>query len=108
MNINYNEFEKLKNEFIKLSKIQGEAQYYGDYKTGNKSYGVVKLNGRLRDINQPLTLDNLPELPKLLYPLRSTKNITGLSEGEGRNNSLFSHLMLVKEQYEDISIKQQS
>lgn len=75
-----------------------------DYKTGNKSYAVIKLNGELRKINQHLTLDNLPELPILLYPLRSKNNITGLLDGEGRNDALFCHLMLVKEQYEDINI----
>ena len=76
-----------------------------DYKTGAKSYGVVKLNGTLRETNKPLTLDNLPELPAILYPLKSKNNITGLSEGEGRNNNLFKHLMLVKEQHNEINIK---
>ncbi|MDD4406719.1 MAG: phage/plasmid primase, P4 family [Bacilli bacterium] len=75
-----------------------------DYKTGSKNYGVVKLNGKIRETNQLLTLDNLPELPAILYPLKSKNNITGLSEGEGRNNNLFKHLMLIKEQYIDVDI----
>jgi putative DNA primase/helicase len=75
-----------------------------DYKTGSTSYMVVKLRGKLRQCNQTLTLDNLPPLPQILYPLRKAENITGLSEGDGRNNSLFKHLMLIKEQYSEIDV----
>lgn len=76
-----------------------------DYKTGN-SYMVVKLRGILRQCNQTLTLDDLPPLPQILYPLKRAENITGLLEGEGRNNSLFKHLMLIREQYRDIDINE--
>lgn len=54
-----------------------------DYKTSNTQYGVIKLNGIVRETNQPLTLDNLPELPPLLYPLGAEKkkaNLSGMVE----------------------------
>ena len=50
-----------------------------DYKTSNTQYGVIKLNGVAREVNQPLTLDNLPELPPLLYPLGTGEKKTNLS-----------------------------
>lgn len=50
-----------------------------DYKTSNTQYGVIKLNGIEREANQPLTLDNLPELPPLLYPLGAGDKKTNLS-----------------------------
>lgn len=54
-----------------------------DYKTSNTQYGVIKLNGIVREVNQPLTLDNLPELPHLLYPLGAGEkkvNLSGMLE----------------------------
>lgn len=75
-----------------------------DYKTGNKSYAIVKHKGVMREANRELTLKNLPELPFEMYPLPKAKNISGLAEGDGRNNSLFYHLRLIREQktYEDV------
>lgn len=76
-----------------------------DYKTGNKSYAIVKQNGKMRDMNRELNLKDLPPLPLLMYPLPKAKNITGLSDGDGRNNALFYHLRLIKEQKKDIELK---
>lgn len=39
-----------------------------------------------------------------MYPLAKAKNITGLADGDGRNNALFYHLRLIKEQKKDIDI----
>lgn len=75
-----------------------------DYKTGTKSYAIVKHKGVERERNGELTLKDLPVLPVELYPLAKAKNITGLEEGDGRNNSLFYHLRLIREQYKDIDI----
>ena len=75
-----------------------------DYKTGTKSYAVVKNKGKERTRNGELTLKNLPELPLEMYPLMKAKNITGLSDGDGRNNALFYHLRLIREQKKDIDI----
>lgn len=75
-----------------------------DYKTGTKSYAIVKHKGKERVRNQKLTLKDLPVLPIEMYPLPKAKNITGLTEGDGRNNSLFYHLRLIREQFKDVDI----
>lgn len=75
-----------------------------DYKTGTKAYAIVKHKGKMREANMELTLKNLPELPVEMYPLPKAKNITGLAEGDGRNNALFYHLRLIREQKKELDI----
>lgn len=75
-----------------------------DYKTGTKSYAIVKHKGKERKRSGDLTLTNLPILPTEMYPLSKAKNITGLTDGDGRNNALFYHLRLIKEQKKDLDI----
>lgn len=77
-----------------------------DYKTGTKAYAVVKLNGIERETNQPLSFDNLPELPPILYPLKVSKeNLSGMAEGDGRNDKMFNHLCWVQRIYPDIDLE---
>jgi len=73
-----------------------------DYKTG--TYVKIKDNGKLRTMSDSLDnldLNNLPELPALLYPmLKNNKtNMLCLSDGDGRNDEIFKHLCCVKETY---------
>lgn len=76
-----------------------------DYKTGTKSYAIVKHKGVERERNtEELTLKDLPVLPVEMYPLPKAKNISGLTEGDGRNSSLFYHLRLIREQKGDLDI----
>lgn len=75
-----------------------------DYKTGTKSYAIVKHKGKMREANREITLKDLPALPTLMYPLAKAKNITGLAEGDGRNNALFYHLRLIREQKKELDI----
>lgn len=75
-----------------------------DYKTGTKSYAIVKHKGKMREANRELSLKNLPALPLEMYPLPKAKNITGLADGDGRNNALFYHLRLIREQKKDVDI----
>ena len=75
-----------------------------DYKTGTKSYAIVKHMGAERERNGELRLKGLTELPVEMYPLAKAKNISGLAEGDGRNNALFYHLRLVREQKKDLDI----
>ena len=75
-----------------------------DYKTGTKAYGIVKIKGKLRECNQELTLKDLPELPLEMYPLPKAKILSGLEEGDGRNNALFYHLRLIREQRKEVDI----
>ncbi len=78
-----------------------------DYKTGTKSYVKIKENGKLREMSDELTdknLKKLPMLPELLYPMNRCKNnLSGLGDGDGRNNDLFYHLRCVKETYSNIN-----
>lgn len=75
-----------------------------DYKTGNKSYAIVKHKGFERERSGELSLKNLATLPIEMYPLPKAKNISGLDEGDGRNNALFYHLRLIREQKRDLDI----
>lgn len=75
-----------------------------DYKTGTRSYAIVKHKGKMREANREISLKDLPMLPVEMYPLAKAKNISGLAEGDGRNNALFYHLRLIREQKKDLDI----
>lgn len=75
-----------------------------DYKTGNKSYAIVKHKGVERVRSRDLTLKDLPPLPLEMYPLLKGKNLSGLAEGDGRNSSLFYHLRCLRELNKGIDI----
>lgn len=76
-----------------------------DYKSSKNQYAVVKLNGIERETNRPFSLDNLPELPPLLYPLGAGKtNLSGMLEHEGRNDALFRHLCSIQAKYPNIDL----
>lgn len=76
-----------------------------DYKTGNQ-YAMVKRKGVERERNKELTLEDLPELPQILYPLpRQKENLSGMTEGDGRNDAIFKHLGYVRRTYQDIEIE---
>jgi len=73
-----------------------------DYKTGSTSQGVIKINGKVRNTNEPLetlNLSKLTDLPVELYPLPKSKNniLLCLADGDGRNDNLYKHLLCVKE-----------
>ena len=75
-----------------------------DYKTGTKAYAIVKLKGVERERNGELRLKGLSPLPVEMYPLAKAKNISGLADGDGRNNALFYHLRLIREQKKSLDI----
>lgn len=75
-----------------------------DYKTGIKSYAIVKHKGVERERSGDLSLKNLPPLPVEMYPLAKAKNISGLGDGDGRNNAIFYHLRLIREQRNELDI----
>lgn len=75
-----------------------------DFKTGTKSMGVIKQNGIMRKMQNDQflnDLDHLPELPFLLYPCKLKNSLYQLTDGQGRNSSLFTHLLTAKEMYPD-------
>ena len=74
-----------------------------DYKTGNRSQATIKQGGGLRPMENEHYLENindLPELPLLLHPSKLSHDIYGLDDGDGRNSTLYSHLLSSLEQYE--------
>lgn len=78
-----------------------------DYKTGNKAYGIVKRHGKERDRNKAIIdFETLMELPFILYPMPKAKNITGLKDGDGRNNALYAQLRCINNnpKYRDIRL----
>lgn len=78
-----------------------------DYKTGNKAYGIVKRHGKERNRNKAIIdFETLMELPFILYPLPKAKNITGLKDGDGRNNALYAQLRCISNnpKYRDIRL----
>lgn len=71
---------KLKKSMIDTITVGG---FQVDYKTSSKQYAVVKLNGKVRETNRPLSFENLAELPSLLYPLTKREdNLSGMLEHE--------------------------
>lgn len=80
--------------------------FQADFKTGNHAYTIVKFKGQVREGSEQLTLKDLPELPLVCYPLPKAKNISGLGDGDGRNNAMFYHLRLIREQSKDTDIHQ--
>ena len=74
-----------------------------DYKTGIRSQATIKQNGEIREMDNGHLLDNiedLPELPLLLFPSKLKHDIYNLDDGEGRNSVLYIHLLSTLEQYE--------
>ena len=93
---------------IKINKTADKITVGGfqvDYLTGTKAYAIVKHKGKERERNGELRLTNLPPLPEILYPVYKNKtNLSGLSEGDGRNNALFYHLRCIRETYVNMDI----
>ncbi len=76
-----------------------------DYKTGARSYAIVKLNGKKRESNKKISLEDLPELPFILYPVYATNNkLSGMNDGDSRNDRLFHHLLNILNTYNRIDI----
>lgn len=73
-----------------------------DYLTGVKAVDTLKRNGITRETSQDIyTVDfnTLPELPKELYiiPKAKNNNMLCMKDGDGRNETLYRHLLSVKE-----------
>ena len=93
---------KIKKSIIDVITVGG---FQVDLKNSNKQYSVVKLNGNTRETNRPFSFDNLPELPVLFYPLtKREKNLSGMKEHDGRNDTLFRHLCSIQTTYSSIEL----
>lgn len=90
---------------VRMANHVGKVTLIGipvDYKTGEKSQGIIKKDGVIRDIeNKHYITDfsSLPELPFFLYPSKTTNSLLDMAEGQGRNDALFKHLTNTLEQY---------
>jgi len=78
--------------------------FQADFKTGTHAYTIVKFHGQVREGSENLTLKDLPDLPLICYPLPKAKNISGLDDGDGRNNAIFYHLRVIREQMKDVDL----
>lgn len=67
---------------------------------GRASYQVLKYNGVEREVVYDTGEYEL--LPKYLQPIKSNMNLLSMTEGEGRNNALFSYILPL--QQNDFSI----
>ena len=58
---------------------------------GRASYEVLKIDGMEREVlynNEPYQI-----LPKYLTPIKSSVDVLGMCDGDGRNNALFSYIL---------------
>lgn len=58
---------------------------------GRASYEVLKFDGVEREVLYDS--GDCQILPKYLYPIKTNVNVLDLTEGEGRNNALFSYIL---------------
>lgn len=66
-----------------------------DIKLGARnSYSILKYNGVEREILYDS--NNYQELPKWLLPIKSKINFLDMSEGDGRNQSLFNYILTLQ------------
>lgn len=79
-----------------------------DFKTGPRAMGTIKQNGKLRKMTNEQHLqnfDSLPELPAILYPSKLKESLYQLTDGQGRNSALYTHLLTTKEMYPETDIQ---
>lgn len=91
-----------KPSIIKSRKI-GEMSVLGfkcDYLTGRNQVEVLKQNGKKRKTSsKDFDIDLLPDLPEEFYPIPKSRNnnMLCMKDGMGRNETLYKHLLCVKE-----------
>lgn len=69
-----------------------------DIKVGSSnSYEILKYKGSDRDIIYDIFEDEeYDEIPKWLYPVKSTTNFVTMGEGDGRNQALFNYILTLQ------------
>ena len=94
----------------KLSDVKTVGGITVDYLTaGNleqiKDYGNVRKSKCDLSID---VLESVPELPIMLYPLYGFENnsLIGLHEGDGRDSTLFRHIIQVRRQYKNLNMSE--
>lgn len=90
--------------FTKLIDGKSCLGFQCDYLTGEKTQAVVKVDGKVREMNKKFSYESMAILPEVLYPFKKGKKLSGMDEGDGRNNSLYAHLLAVRESFPEIDI----
>ncbi len=69
-----------------------------DIKVGIKnSYSILKYKNKLREIlYDKLEDEEYDEIPKWLYPIKSNIDFLNMSDGDGRNQSLFNYILTLQ------------
>lgn len=77
-----------------------------DIKSGFKnSYEVLKIDGKEREVLYDIFEDEeYQELPKWLFPIRSTIDFINMEAGDGRNQALFNYILTL--QSNDFSVEE--
>lgn len=68
-----------------------------DIKLGTKnSYAILKYDNKERFVEWENLNDTLDELPSFLLPVKSDVDFLNLSEGDGRNQTLFNYILILQ------------
>lgn len=68
-----------------------------DIKLGTRnSYEVLKYEGKEREILYDVLENEVQEIPRFFLPLKKKINFMELSEGDGRNQELFNHILTLQ------------
>jgi putative DNA primase/helicase len=78
--------------FINRTHVKIGIGLTADFKgTNGSSYQVLKLNNVEREVLYDTY--NYQNVPKYLYPIKTNMDVLGMSNGDGRNNALFSYIL---------------
>ena len=89
---------KNKNEGLNKNKIKSNLAIglESDIKLGSKnSYAILRFANKDRPILYET--DELQEVPKWLYPIKSDLDFHNMAEGDGRNQSLFNYILTLQQ-----------
>jgi putative DNA primase/helicase len=83
---------KIDKPMTNRTKISLAIGVVADIKGGGKnSIEVLKIDGKEREVLYDT--EHYENLPKFLYPIKTSMKLLDLAEGEGRNNALFSYIL---------------
>ncbi len=68
-----------------------------DIKLGcRNSYSILKFDGKQREILYDVSENDIQEVPKWLFPIRSNVDFLEMDAGDGRNQSLFNYILTLQ------------
>lgn len=68
-----------------------------DIKLGCKnSYSILRFENVDREILQDINESDIQEIPKFLYPVKTDLDFVKMTEGDGRNQSLFNYILTLQ------------